>query len=137
MTIRNGGCLCGKVRYSLLAAPQSVVMCHCHHCQKAGGGSFSVNLLVKEEDYQQQQGKLKCFTDTGDSGLPSYRYFCGDCGSPVFTKATNLPGIYLVKAGTLDDSNGLTPQAEIYTRHASEWHVPLSNTACFTDSPAS
>lgn len=134
MKVREGGCLCGAVRYKVKGDPQAVVICHCTHCQKAGGSAFSVNLLVREEDYEQR-GETKFLLDTGDSGLPSYRHFCGNCGSPVMTQATNLPGVLLVKAGTLDDQEGIRPQAEIYTEHAVKWHVSPAGAMRFAQAP--
>lgn len=136
MDVREGGCLCGAVRYRIKAAPRAVVICHCTHCQRASGSAFSVNLLLEEGDYDQH-GETKFFLDHGDSGLPSYRHFCGGCGSPVMTKATNLPGLILVKAGTLDDPEGLWPQVEIYTDHAAKWHEPVVGATRFAQAPSS
>ena len=33
----EGGCVCGKVRYSADAEPIFVGVCHCSNCQKASG----------------------------------------------------------------------------------------------------
>ena len=33
----EGGCLCGKVRYSADAEPTFVGVCHCKNCQKGTG----------------------------------------------------------------------------------------------------
>ena len=130
----TGGCLCGAVRYRVHGEPQTVVLCHCTHCQKASGSAFSVNLLIKASDYAQS-GETRHWVDAGDSGLPSYRHFCGHCGSPVLTQATNLPGMLLVKAGTLDDSSGLVPQAEIYVCHALAWQMPVAGAMRFEQAP--
>jgi len=134
MNVREGSCLCGAVRYTVKDEPQATVICHCTHCQKASGSAFSVNLLVREADYEQT-GETKFLVDIGDSGTPSYRHFCGNCGSPVLTKASNLPGIVLVKAGTLDDKAGIRPRAEIYTDCAVAWHVSPEGTSRFTQAP--
>ncbi|WP_454689801.1 GFA family protein [Achromobacter aloeverae] len=134
MKVREGGCLCGTVRYKVKDEPQAVVICHCTHCRRASGSAFSVNLLVKEGDYEQT-GETKFLVDTGDSGQPSYRHFCGNCGSPIMTKATNLLGMVLVKAGTLDEQDGLQPRVEIYTEHAMKWHVPVAGAVRFPQAP--
>jgi len=135
MEVREGGCLCGAVRYRVTAEPGTVVICHCTHCRRASGSAFSVNLLVQEGDYEQS-GETKFFLDKGDSGLPSYRHFCGQCGSPVVTKAENLPGMVLVKAGTLDEPAGLRPQVEIYTDHAAAWQLPVAGSTRFPQAPS-
>jgi hypothetical protein len=38
----EGGCLCGKVRYSADAEPTFVGVCHCKNCQKGTGTAFAV-----------------------------------------------------------------------------------------------
>ena len=132
----QGGCLCGAIRYQVKATPQSVVICHCTHCQRASGSAFSVNLLINTTDYEQQ-GETKFYIDHGDSGLESYRHFCPHCGSSIMTQAQNLPNIILVKAGTLDHHHQaeIKPQLEIYTDHAVQWHVTIAGATCFHQAP--
>jgi hypothetical protein len=42
-----------------------------------------------------------------------------------------MPGMVLVKAGTLDDLSGLKPGIEVYTDHAAEWVSPIAGAARF------
>lgn len=134
MQDRQGGCLCGAVRYVLKGKPQAIALCHCTHCQKQSGSPFSFNLFIREADYEQR-GETQVHVDTGDSGQPSYRQFCGSCGSPIMTKATTIPGIVLVKAGTLDSMDGLRPGIEVYTDHSVVWLAPVEGTVRFARSP--
>jgi len=134
MTNREGGCLCGAVRYSLAAKPGFTAICHCHHCQKQSGGAFSVNLFVYAGDFEIS-GATQVVRTVGDSGQASDRFFCPACGSPIMTLAPNLPGVVLVKAGTLDSSEGIVPQAEIYTDFAVPWHVPTEGAALSARAP--
>ena len=132
---RKGGCLCGAVRYVLKGEQGAAAICHCRHCQKQSGGLFSFNLFVREEDYEQQ-GETGVFETRGDSGQPSYRHFCRGCGSPITTRVAMMPGLVLVKAGTLDSLAGLLPPlTEIYTDHAVEWLMRFEGTARFARSP--
>lgn len=130
MADREGGCLCGQVRYTLKSEPVVTAVCHCTHCQKQSGGMFSTNLGLPEADYEQR-GQTKVFTDTGDSGQPVLRHFCGECGSPILSKVSAMPGFVLVKAGTLDDLSGLKPSLEVYTDHAADWTPSLGITPSF------
>ena len=125
MTDREGGCLCGAVRYVLKAEPLMTAVCHCTHCQRQSGGVFSTNLAIPDAAYVQT-GETKVFTEGGDSGKAVWRHFCGNCGSPILSKVEAMPGLSLVKAGTLDDMSGLTPGIEVYTDHAAEWVVPIA-----------
>lgn len=130
MTDREGGCLCGAVRYVLKAEPLMTAVCHCTHCQRQSGGVFSTNLGVPEAAYVQT-GETKIFTDKGDSGKAVWRHFCANCGSPIRSMVEVMPGLVLVKAGTLDDMSGLKPGVEVYTDHAAEWVTPIAGAQRF------
>lgn len=130
MTKRQGGCLCGAVRYEITGDIAVTAVCHCTHCQKQSGGIFSVNLVVPEAGYTQT-GETKLFQDKGDSGHPVYRHFCGACGSPIRSTIAGMPGVVMIKAGTLDDMSGITPGIEVYTDHAVEWIAPLPGAGRF------
>lgn len=133
MANREGRCLCGNIRYVLKSEPSMTAVCHCTHCQRQSGGVFSTNLAIPERDYVQQ-GETKIFQDKGDSGQPVYRHFCGDCGSPILSKVAGMPGVVLVKAGTLDDFSGITPAVEVYTDHAAAWVAPIAGAKRFKQS---
>jgi hypothetical protein len=130
MSNRQGGCLCGQVRYSLKSEPVMTAVCHCTHCQKQSGGMFSTNIAVPEAAYEQS-GQTRLFTDTGDSGQPVRRYFCPECGSPILSKIAAMPAMVLIKAGTLDDPSGLKPAIEVYTDHAAAWVTPIAGAQRF------
>jgi hypothetical protein len=134
MQERNGGCLCGAVRYVLRGELQAVAICHCTHCQRQSGSILSFNVVVREADYHQQ-GDTKVYVDQGDSGQPLHRHFCGSCGSPIFTTTAMAPGMVVVRAGTLESMDGLQPTSEIYTDHAVKWLAPVVGTARFAQCP--
>lgn len=117
---RSGGCLCGKVRYALAGEPLATVICHCTNCQKQSGGAFSVNLIATEKDLSIE-GALRTFDDAGDSGNAVHRRFCPDCGSPIISALAASPGIVALKAGTLDDPSGLSPQMQVWCDSRQDW----------------
>lgn len=64
--------------------------------------------------------------------LPApYRLFCGDCGTPILTVLHEQPELVIVKAGTLDDSSGLEPTAEVWLRSAQGWVAAAEHRARF------
>jgi len=130
MTHRHGGCLCGAVRYEIKGAPVMTVLCHCSHCKRQSGAMFSTNVAVAEADYAQH-GETKVYHDTGDTGQPVDRYFCGNCGSPILTRAAAFAGLALVKAGTLDDVSWLDPKVEVYADRAVGWVAPIADAQRF------
>ncbi|MGB3431106.1 GFA family protein [Achromobacter sp.] len=117
---RGGGCLCGKIRYMLMAEPAVVAICHCTNCQKQGGGAFSVNLALARADVRMS-GELSVFEDKADSGGVVLRGFCGACGSPILSELPGRPKHVYVKAGTLDDRSGIVPTMQVWCRSAQPW----------------
>ena len=61
--VRQGGCLCGAVRYSVQWPPVMVATCHCVHCQKQAGSALSVVAFVKREQLEVK-GDLSTYEDT-------------------------------------------------------------------------
>lgn len=120
--MRSGGCLCGKVRYSVAWPPLSVATCQCKHCQKQSGSAISIIALVPAADLEVT-GELVTFADNSESGGTVYRRFCDTCGSPLFSDlpALSEQGLRFIKAGTLDDTSGLSPTAHYWTSSAQEW----------------
>ena len=92
MTIPSaGGCLCGAIRYAVSSPIAALRACHCTHCQKNTGSGASVNAVVAGAHFALTQGSPKRFTTTADSGRTLYRYFCGDCGSPLYAHRESNP----------------------------------------------
>ena len=116
----DGGCLCGKVRYSANADPAFVGVCHCTDCQKFTGSAFSV-VVALPKDALSVQGKVSTFSKPGDSGQPLQRCFCPECGSPVVEEAAVMPGIVMIGVGTLDDPSWVKPAMQIYCDSAQPW----------------
>lgn len=115
-----GGCLCGRLRYTLSADPVVTAVCHCRNCQKAGGAPFSTNMIVPNAAFSLQ-GAPRVFHDKGDTGRAVDRFFCENCGSPIYTAAEGYPGVSIVKAGTLDDPSWVKPTVEGFCDSKQPW----------------
>lgn len=120
--IRDGGCLCGAVRYRAAWPPLAQATCSCRNCQKQAGSAVSV-VLVFARDALAVEGELRTFTDRGSSGQDVYRRFCPECGSPVITDTPRAEGqgVIFVKGGTLDDTSDLAPSTHYWQDHAQGW----------------
>ncbi len=112
----KGSCLCGKLSFSSEEKPALTAICHCHDCKKQTGSAYSIVTAVAE-DSLQITGEPKTFTTYGESGRQVHRKFCGDCGSPIASLADFAPGLFIIKAGVLDDASWLAPEFECYTDH--------------------
>ena len=99
----TGGCLCGAIRYTVSASLTNVVACHCTHCRKISGAGSSHNAMVPTSAVTFTSGKAKRYQDTADSGNLLFRYFCGDCGSSLFSQREKMPDMMVLKVGTTEE----------------------------------
>lgn len=116
----TGGCLCGRVRYTVRAQPLAVRTCWCRLCQYLGGGTASVNLAFPA-DAVAITGKLGTHRSVADSGNHMARGFCPDCGTPVTSACEERPHLLFLRAGTLDDTGIAAPEVTIWTEAAPAW----------------
>ncbi len=135
MNKMDGGCLCGAIRYSTAAEPVFTAICHCAHCQKQTGSSFSIVVAVPTAALAIE-GEPGIFEGTGDSGHRIRRQFCRDCGSPIVTTGEALPDMSFVKAGTLDDTGWLNPTFDIWCSSAQPWTFIPPERKTFEKGPA-
>jgi len=121
MTKQTGQCLCGSLKYEVTEEPVMSANCHCTHCQKTSGAAFSTNIVVPVNGFEIKGNTLTTYVDQGDSGQHLRRYFCNTCGSPIYTDVDVMPGVVVVKAGTLDDTTSYTPGANIWCDSQMSW----------------
>jgi hypothetical protein len=119
----NGGCLCGRVRYSGEAEPLRMVACHCKDCQRFTGSAFNPVFAFPNGSISLT-GDPKIYTQPGGtSGMPLHRVFCPDCGSSIMMYRDDT-GRVNIGARTLDDTEFFKPTANIYCEMKQAW-VPL------------
>lgn len=126
----TGGCLCGKIRYTVSQPLKNIIACHCTHCQKTSGSGASFNTLVPKSALTFTSGQPKVYVDTAQSGNTLYRNFCGDCGSPIFSQRAKMPETLVLKVGTLDISDDMKIVMNIWTNSARPWMHIDSATEC-------
>lgn len=129
----HGRCMCGDVQYTLAGEPLLTALCHCRQCQRQTGSAFSIVAMVPEDQFELT-GETRVFTDKGDSGRPVERHFCGNCGSPILSRIEPMPGMVLIKAGTLDDCAGLKPTIEVFCQSALPFPPQMQGTQRFSGS---
>ena len=95
---KTGQCLCGAIQYELQNPPAMSGVCHCKNCQRQAGSAFSTLAGVAKSDFVLKSGEMKLYSDSDtDSGNTVERYFCGDCGSPIYSAVPGSPdGFFLV-----------------------------------------
>ncbi len=119
---RTGGCSCGAIRYELGADPLIVHACHCRDCQRITGGPFVINLWIEKKYVSAKGAPPESFTLSGGSGKDHTVYFCGSCGTYVWSDYRIVPAeCWFVRAGTLDDPSSVEPDIHIFTRTKLPW----------------
>jgi hypothetical protein len=116
----SGGCLCGKVRYSVDGEPAFTAICHCRSCQRYTGSAFEP-IVAFPSPCVQAEGELRTFDDVADSGKGVHRRFCPNCGSGVLAEVDVMPGLTFVLAGSLDEPSAFTPSMEVFCSSAQPW----------------
>jgi hypothetical protein len=113
----EGGCRCGRVRYrAALPVLPRVYACHCLDCQTWSGSAFSLQFILPE-DQLQVTGEPALFELTSPDGSRTSRQrACPVCFTRVYNTNTRRPGLAVVRAGTLDDSDQLAIVAHIWTK---------------------
>ncbi|KAI0812866.1 Mss4-like protein [Xylaria sp. FL0064] len=120
----EGGCFCGKVRYSIEGEPLGKALCHCLDCRKITGSTYSTNIIVSGPNFKVTSGTPKAIGKKADSGNEIVSYFCGDCGSTLYRDGKSFGDGKVVKVGTLDDINALDdalPKVELFASHRVSW----------------
>ncbi len=122
--MREGGCLCGAVRYRVHGNPSRTVVCHCTFCQRSTGSAFAVWPTFAQQDVKTK-GDLSAYEHRSDeSGRWIRLNFCPRCGTTVTSTFEKGPGEIAILGGTFDDTKWLTADRHVWTRSKQHW-VPL------------
>lgn len=127
----SGGCQCGDVRYLLQGAALRLNVCHCRACQRQSGSAFGMSLIIKPAIFALQAGALRTFVTATDSGRNKTCAFCPRCGVRIYNATSALMAL---KAGTLDDTSWLQPDAHYWTSRKQHWTSLPDDLPCFDTS---
>ncbi len=115
--VREGGCLCGAVRYRLTGKIRQVVNCHCGQCLKTHGHHAAYSAALRDG--------LELIEDRGliwyQSSEAARRGFCGVCGSSLFWDAPRNAFVS-VAAGTLDTPTRLRTLGNIFVSDKPDYY---------------
>ena len=115
----TGKCLCGQVEVALKGAISDIIHCHCSLCRKNSGTAYATNGFVNAADFKVVKGKerLSVF-----SFKPRrYRYFCENCGSPVYSASDDDPTRYRLRLGIIDSDIDARPISHNFVSSKANW----------------
>ncbi len=115
----TGACGCGAVRYEITEPLQSASYCHCTRCQRRTGTAASANGRTAPGSFRILAGedRLKAWKPAG--GFE--KWFCGDCGSALFSRGPDDQSQIAVRLGTLDADPGIRPSYRQFVASAVPW----------------
>jgi len=126
MDRRQGGCVCGTVRYETQGDPDRVTVCHCTWCQRRTGSAFGIEAVYPLEAVTFSGDTLHRYRHVSDlSGRWLDQDFCCRCGTNIGFTLEAVPGIRTIAAGTFDDPSWLTRDRirfrYVFVRSARDW----------------
>jgi hypothetical protein len=113
--MREGGCMCGAVRFKVDGAPLNVRICHCRLCQKAHASPFFARAL-----FEQRAVVVSGATSAYPSSDALERVFCRQCGTRIFARRTNGTVIGVALAA-FDDRNAFRPTEHVWVSEKVDW----------------
>ena len=113
----SGGCACGRIRFECSRAPYVVYACHCTICKKRTGSAFAISVQVPSKA-TRIDGAPTIRVRSSDSGNRVSSYFCGECGSTLYSVSAARPGLISIVGGAIDDPSWLQLEAHIWIESA-------------------
>ncbi len=127
--MREGGCLCGAVRYAVRGALREILVCHCGECRRWSGRAWAAT-AARTADLELRDDRALVWVAGPRSAHGASRGFCASCGSSLFWRAPTFDRTSIA-AGTLDDPGGLRVAAHIWVDSATEWDRPPAGVPSF------
>jgi hypothetical protein len=114
-----GGCNCGAVRFELTELPLGAAYCHCRRCQRRTGTAVSASAWPAPGSFRVVAGEDRLKAWTPETGWE--KWFCGDCGSHLFSRDPEDHERVGVRMGAFDGDPGVRPDSRQFTAYAAVW----------------
>jgi hypothetical protein len=129
--VREGGCLCGAVRYRTAVEPIATFYCHCRMCQRAAGAPVVAWATVLTAAFAWTGAEPRRYR----SSAKVERLFCPDCGTPLAARTLAEPDRLDLAVATLDDPADVPPVRHDWVSSRLPWFettdgLPRHREAC-------
>ena len=131
MQTNTGRCSCDSIHYEITGEPLFTHACHCSLCQRRSGSAFGLSMLLEASQFKLTRGETTAVEITADSGNKKHNHFCASCGTVIFGSSPALPGLTVLRPGTLDDTSRVKVQAHIWVKSRQPWFVLPDDVPCF------
>jgi hypothetical protein len=132
----TGGCGCGAVRFEVTEPLVSAVYCHCTRCQRRTGTASSASASSAPGSFRIVQGGSNLRAWRPEGGFE--KWFCGECGSAVFSRHPEDPERVSIRLGGFDADPGIRPSVRQFVAYAALWEpIPDDGLPRFAESSRS
>jgi hypothetical protein len=120
----EGGCRCRTIRYSVARDTlPAAYACHCTDCQTWAGSAFTEQFFAPEAAFSIIAGEPAIYSFVNPMGRTSVQRMCPVCHIRIYNTNEARPGVVVVRAGTLDDSDRLDVPLHIWVKSKQPWLV--------------
>lgn len=116
MSINEGGCLCGQLRFRVAARAIDTGYCHCRMCQRNSGAPVVAWTTFPKDSFSWTAGSPSTYV----SSPTVRREFCGKCGSYLIFRREDSPEIS-INTASLDDPASFRPAMHIFAESRIPW----------------
>lgn len=115
--VRDGGCLCGAVRFRAAGKPGHVCTCACKMCQRHTGAPIAAwaTFPLASVTWSGAPRRVRA------SSAIARRSFCGECGSALTWEGETQPGEIDLAVGAFDDNTDLAPDFHLWCEARPPW----------------
>ena len=113
-------CLCRGISFRIDGELAPIQICHCSQCRHAQGAAFAANIPVDESAVHFDSSR-ELMTEY-ESTPGKKRAFCQRCGSPIYSRRDNLPGVLRIRAGLINEPLATKIGFHAYVDSKANWY---------------
>jgi hypothetical protein len=122
----HGNCQCGEIDYEADVDPQSVLLCHCDDCQRLTGSVYRPIIHTSNVNFSLKKGNPRLYIKTGSSGKKRAHYFCGTCGSPIYSTDPETHEKLSLRVGGLKEKHAFSVAKQQWCASKLDWAINIS-----------
>jgi hypothetical protein len=113
---REGGCLCGRIRYRIVGQPYVAFHCHCSDCRRVTGAAFLTWAVFPRDVVAWTATQPARFEWAG-----RIRLFCPCCGTALGGLPSEDAACALITVSSLDDPATIQPSCHTWIQDKLSW----------------
>jgi len=116
--LASASCGCGAVTLRLGREIYTVFNCHCQDCRRHNASAYSSYVVSNLDGFNILTGSEFI---ASYQKPPSTKYFCSQCGTPLYNCIDSYPNIRLCYLGTLENCEEYTPRMNVWCQNQLAW----------------